>query len=477
MQKKRSVGMLVVLLLAFPLVCFAETIVLKSGQVVEGKVVERTDKYIKIDFQGVELTYFMDDIESINGAVPIITSSVHNASYGDVFNKKAEEIFKEYESSIVRVQYFGSSLEEPGGLGFIVREDGLIVTNFHTISGYNDFQVRFQDGQIYRVVSINGCDPARDICLIKIGSKNLKPIPLGSSIGLKKGDVLISITVTENNRPKFSVGEFLEEKKKYDEVLLRNTLPGGPGISGAPVFDIQGKVVGIYKGGYDNMKNWRFIIPVEVCKKFIEADNPIAPIEWYKKTGNTPRALFHIGEACSDTGMLDTAIEYLEQAIALKPDYAQAYSLLCFAYQRLKKSSDALAAAKKAAELNPDCVEVWSNLASAYLTNGMYSEALAAAKKAIAMEPDYSAAYETTGFILSDMGRIDEAKSAFKQAITIDNNRCFSNLFLAALYSKEGDHDSAREYYAKTVRDKCEVPPEIIQELREIGLQDIDMLR
>jgi tetratricopeptide (TPR) repeat protein len=46
---------------------FAEIIVLKSGKNVEGKLIEKTDKYIKIYFKGVPLTYYFEDIESIDG--------------------------------------------------------------------------------------------------------------------------------------------------------------------------------------------------------------------------------------------------------------------------------------------------------------------------------------------------------------------------------------------------------------------------
>ena len=67
MHKIRLVGTAIMLLLAFSLVCFAETIVLKSGKTIEGKLIEKTDEYIKIDFQGVPLTYFFDEIESIDG--------------------------------------------------------------------------------------------------------------------------------------------------------------------------------------------------------------------------------------------------------------------------------------------------------------------------------------------------------------------------------------------------------------------------
>ena len=44
----------------------ADTITLKSGQKIEGKIIERTDKYVKVDFQGVFLTYYQEEISSIS---------------------------------------------------------------------------------------------------------------------------------------------------------------------------------------------------------------------------------------------------------------------------------------------------------------------------------------------------------------------------------------------------------------------------
>lgn len=45
--------------------CFSQTVTLKSGQVVEGKIVEQTDQYIKLEFQGVVLVFYRDEIASI----------------------------------------------------------------------------------------------------------------------------------------------------------------------------------------------------------------------------------------------------------------------------------------------------------------------------------------------------------------------------------------------------------------------------
>lgn len=55
-----------VLFLSVSFVC-AEAIVLKSGKTIEGKLLEKTDEYIKIDFQGVPLRYYFDEIDSIDG--------------------------------------------------------------------------------------------------------------------------------------------------------------------------------------------------------------------------------------------------------------------------------------------------------------------------------------------------------------------------------------------------------------------------
>jgi mRNA-degrading endonuclease RelE of RelBE toxin-antitoxin system len=63
---------------------FADTVVLKSGQIVEGKIIENTGKYVKIDFDGVELTYFPEEIVSIN--------------QGRANNVASKELFPIYET-------------------------------------------------------------------------------------------------------------------------------------------------------------------------------------------------------------------------------------------------------------------------------------------------------------------------------------------------------------------------------------------
>lgn len=77
-MKKRWLIILVSLTcLCLSMSAFAETIVLKSGKTITGKLIEKTDEYIKIDFQGVSLTYFLDEIESIEGQDAVIPGAKH----------------------------------------------------------------------------------------------------------------------------------------------------------------------------------------------------------------------------------------------------------------------------------------------------------------------------------------------------------------------------------------------------------------
>lgn len=68
MEKKILFGTAMIILnLCFPNLIFAETIILKSGNKIEEKIIEKTDKYIRVEYNGFFITYSLDDIESIDG--------------------------------------------------------------------------------------------------------------------------------------------------------------------------------------------------------------------------------------------------------------------------------------------------------------------------------------------------------------------------------------------------------------------------
>ena len=66
-MNKKIIGILLALCVSASLFAFAETIVLKSGKTVEGKMLEKTDTYIKLNINGMPITYYTDQIERIDG--------------------------------------------------------------------------------------------------------------------------------------------------------------------------------------------------------------------------------------------------------------------------------------------------------------------------------------------------------------------------------------------------------------------------
>ena len=91
-----------------------------------------------------------------------------------------------------------------------------------------------------------------------------------------------------------------------------------------------------------------------------------------------------------DLKHLEEALASYDKAIALKPDFAEAYSNRGNALRDLKRPEEALASYDKTIALKPDYAEAYSNRGSALLDLKRAEEALASYDKAIALKPDYA---------------------------------------------------------------------------------------
>ena len=112
--------------------------------------------------------------------------------------KKNAKDFKNLASlikpSVVVIESVDRNGYEGGrGTGFVVREDGVIATNFHVIGEHRDFSIRFSDGRTFRPKSILAIDRNRDLALIKIDTKKLPVLQLGNSQDLIPGQAILSI--------------------------------------------------------------------------------------------------------------------------------------------------------------------------------------------------------------------------------------------------------------------------------------------
>jgi S1-C subfamily serine protease len=138
------------------------------------------------------------------------------------------------------------------GSGFLIDNDGHILTNAHVVEGARDVEVQLGDGDT-QSAQIVGTDPSTDIALLKIDDTNgVSPLPLGASDEVQVGDPVVAIgnpfgldrTVTSGivsalqrqiQAPNgFSISD-----------VIQTDAPINPGNSGGPLIDGDGKVIGI----------------------------------------------------------------------------------------------------------------------------------------------------------------------------------------------------------------------------------------
>lgn len=177
------------------------------------------------------------------------------------------------------------------GSGFIVSPDGLIITNKHVVSDTNaTYTVLTNDKKTYSVEKIYR-DPLNDLAILKINATNLKPLPLGTSSGLKLGQLVIAIgtplgefTNTVTNGIISGLGRGITAGsplegyvEKLDNVIQTNAAINH-GNSGGPLLNSKGQVIGINTAVAEEGQNIGFAIPVNVIQSVIDT---------FKKNGST----------------------------------------------------------------------------------------------------------------------------------------------------------------------------------------------
>lgn len=164
------------------------------------------------------------------------------------------------------------------GSGFMVDDDGHIATNYHVIEDYNHFTVTFIDGSV-RPAEVVARDEMGDIALLKADLSGLgdavHPVQMGDSDAVRPGDSVVVIgsplgldnTVTTGVVS--GVGRRIGSTDLDDLIQIDAALDLGN--SGGPVFDSQGRVIGISAANIWLAENKGFAIPIKMLST--ELDN------------------------------------------------------------------------------------------------------------------------------------------------------------------------------------------------------------
>jgi serine protease Do len=165
-----------------------------------------------------------------------------------------------------------------GGTGFIISEDGYIVTNNHVIDGADKIEVRINNKEKYTAKLI-GRDTATDLALLKVETKQrLTPIPLGDSEKLRVGEWVMAIgdplafdkTVTVGVvSAKDRSGLTGDPATRSFESYIQTDAAINFGNSGGPLINVNGEVIGINTAIFRPAQNIGFAVPVNTLKQIL----------------------------------------------------------------------------------------------------------------------------------------------------------------------------------------------------------------
>lgn len=233
-----------------------------------------------------DISYEQAIIDAVKQASPSVVSIVVSKNL-PVYEQEWVNPFGNgsfFDFEIPQYVQKGSKLQQIGaGSGFIVSEDGLVVTNKHVVlDKAAEYTVFTSDAKKY-TAKVLAIDPVQDLAIVKIQSdQKFSAIRLGDSSGLQLGQTAIAIgnslgefsntvsvgiisglgrTISASSESGFS--ETLENIIQTDAAI--NT-----GNSGGPLLNLKGEVIGINTAMAQDAENIGFALPVNIVKKGID---------------------------------------------------------------------------------------------------------------------------------------------------------------------------------------------------------------
>lgn len=196
-------------------------------------------------------------------------------------DKTAQELAEQVKPSLCVVTTHGRDAGERGlGTGFVISADGLIATNAHVIGEGRPVAVEFADGKKYDVVAVHAHDHRRDLAVIKIDAKDLKPLELGDSDALKDGQAVVAFGNPKGLRFSVVSGVVSALREVEGRKMVQLALAVEPGNSGGPVVDLDSRVRGIVSIKSLVTENLAFAVGVNDLKPLLAKPNPVAMSAW-----------------------------------------------------------------------------------------------------------------------------------------------------------------------------------------------------
>jgi serine protease Do len=157
------------------------------------------------------------------------------------------------------------------GSGFIVRPDGVVLTNAHVVDGATEVTVKLADRREF-IAKVVGVDKLTDTAVLKIDAQNLPAVRIGNPADTRVGEWVLAIGSPFGFENTVTAGIVSAKSRSLPEEgyvpFIQTDVAVNPGNSGGPLLNIRGEVIGINSqiysrtGGYQGLS---FAIPIDVA--------------------------------------------------------------------------------------------------------------------------------------------------------------------------------------------------------------------
>ncbi len=195
------------------------------------------------------------------------------------------QVYAQCVDSVVAITARVSTAQGVGlssGSGFIISEDGYIVSNYHVVEGATSLSVTTHSGEQHTAALV-GFDDSNDFALLKVETTGLKPVALGSSADLIVGDQVVAIGNPLGELSATLTVGYVSGKDRTISTdgtainMIQTDAAINSGNSGGPLFNMKGEVVGITTAKYSgttssgaSIEGIGFAIPIDDVEGKIE---------------------------------------------------------------------------------------------------------------------------------------------------------------------------------------------------------------
>ena len=249
-----------------------------TATLVNNRWEKRTDEIIaRVEGQKVEMDALRQQIAAAaNGqSVSGTPANGEGLTPGQVYAMNVQSVVL-ISCEVTSTNAFGQvSKGQSTGSGFILTENGYVVTNAHVVEGANTIKVSIPSGESYEAKLV-GSDSTNDVAVLKVEAEGLSPVTIGSSEALIVGDQVVAIGNPLGDLTSTMTVGYVSAKDRDVTTdnrtinMIQTDAAINSGNSGGPLFNMRGEVVGITTAKYSgssssgaSIESIGFAIPID----------------------------------------------------------------------------------------------------------------------------------------------------------------------------------------------------------------------